>query len=119
MVSGSRAALVTSGTATLQTSLLKVPLVVCYKGSVFSYLIAKALIKTEFISLVNLIMGKEIVKELIQGKFNEATLKQELNKLLDNDSRQQMLLEFTMLRDKLGGPGASKRTAELMIEYLG
>jgi len=112
------AALITSGTATLQAALLKVPLVVCYKGSFFSYFIAKRLINTEFISLVNLIMGKEIVAELIQGQFNKMSLKQELDKLLQEGPKQEMLNEFNSLRYKLGGPGASAKAAGLMLGYL-
>jgi lipid-A-disaccharide synthase len=112
------AALITSGTATLQAALLKVPLVVCYKASTFSYLIAKRLINTEFISLVNLIMGREIVAELIQGQCNRVSLKQELDKLLQEKPRQAMLNEFYLLPEKLGEPGASARAAELMLGYL-
>jgi len=112
------AALIASGTATLQAALLKVPLVVCYRGSAFSYLIARRLINTEYISLVNLIMGKEVVTELIQDQFNRVSLKHELDKLLKEESRQAMLNEFHLLREKLGEPGASTRAAELMLGYL-
>src|SRR5690606_21015918 len=76
------AALVTSGTATLETALFEVPEVVCYKGSRFSYLIAKKLIKVKYISLVNLIMDREVVKELIQDELSEENLKSELRKIL-------------------------------------
>ena len=76
------------------------------------------MINTEFISLVNLIMGKEIVAELIQGQFNKLSLKQELDKLLEEGPKQSMLNEFSSLRDKLGGPGASAKAAELMLGYL-
>ena len=114
----SSVALVTSGTATLQTALLNVPLVVCYKGNFFSYLIAKQLIKTEFISLVNLIMGKEIVAELIQGNFNRTTLKRELDQLLNSEKGTELRSNFDQLREKLGGRGASAKTAELMVGYL-
>src|SRR5699024_2617909 len=72
------AALVTSGTATLETALFKVPEVVCYKGNYFSYLLAKRLIQLNYISLVNLIMDREVVKELIQGDFEASRLKAEL-----------------------------------------
>jgi len=111
-------ALVTSGTATLQTALLKVPLVVCYKGSFFSYIIARQLIKTAYISLVNLIMGREVVKELIQNEFTKERLKQELDPLLKGGRREKMLKDFDLLNEKLGGPGASAKTAELMLGYL-
>jgi len=112
-------ALVTSGTATLETALLNIPEVVCYKGGGFSYLIAKYLIKTKYISLVNLMMDKEVVKELIQYDFNTKMLRQELDKLLNNkENRDSMLNDFSLLKEKLGGKGASSVAANLMIKYL-
>jgi len=113
-----KAALVTSGTATLETALLGVPEVVCYKGGAISFGIAKQLIKVKYISLVNLIMDEEIVKELIQSDFNEFNLKAELNNLLNHETRNKILSNYSLLTAKLGGPGASKKTAELMINYL-
>lgn len=112
------AALVTSGTATLEAALFGVPEVVCYKGGAISYTIAKKLVKVKFISLVNLIMDKEIVKELIQNELNETNLKIELDKLFNVNSRTNMLNEYAELKSKLGGSGASKKTAELIIGYL-
>ena len=113
------AALVTSGTATLETGLFNVPEVVCYKGSFISYEIAKRLIKVEYISLVNLIMDREIVKELIQNKLTLKSLSKELASLLhDNHRRTQLLSEYKKLRQVLGGPGASKRTAEIIVSDL-
>ncbi|MBN8696868.1 MAG: lipid-A-disaccharide synthase [Bacteroidetes bacterium] len=114
----SKAALVTSGTATLETALFGVPEVVCYKGGKVSYLIARQLIKVKFISLVNLIMDKEIVKELIQDELNEKNLKLELDKLLEGNSREEMIRSYVELKMKLGGAGASRKTAELMLSYL-
>jgi lipid-A-disaccharide synthase len=115
----SSAALVTSGTATLETALFNVPEVVCYTGSTISYYIARALIKVKYISLVNLIMDKELVKELIQNDFNVTTLNKELHKLLyDENYRNNMLNGFKELKNKLGGEGASKRAAEKMIALL-
>jgi lipid-A-disaccharide synthase len=114
----SHAALVTSGTATLETALFGVPEVVCYKGGKISFAIAKQLVKVDYISLVNLIMDKEIVKELIQNELNESNLKIELDKLLTAETRNKMLLDYNELKEKLGGSGASKKTAELMVEYL-
>lgn len=114
----SEAALVTSGTATLETALFGVPEVVCYKGGAISFAIAKQLIKVKYISLVNLIMDKEIVKELIQGKLNESNLKVELESLLNHDTRKNILMNYTELIKKLGGSGASKKAAGLMINYL-
>lgn len=113
------AAMVTSGTATLETALFRVPQVVCYKGSYISYRLAKWFIKVKYISLVNLIMDQEIVKELIQGELNEKLLKAELGKLLEDKSyRKEMHDNFDLLNQKLGGGGASSRTAELMVEAL-
>jgi lipid-A-disaccharide synthase len=112
------AALVTSGTATLETALFGVPEVVCYKGGTISYMIAKQLIKVKYISLVNMIMDKEIVKELIQNELNEKNLKVELDKLLEPSSRKKLLENYSVLKEKLGGMGASAKTAELMISYL-
>lgn len=114
----SHAALVTSGTATLETALFGVPEVVCYKGGKISYLIARQLIKVKYISLVNLIMDKEIVKELIQDELNEKNLKIELNKLLNETDRREMIQNFQLLKEKLGGSGASEKTAQLITNYL-
>lgn len=115
----SEAALVTSGTATLETALLNIPEVVCYKGSRISYEIGKRVVKyIKFISLVNLIMDKEVVKELIQQELNTKNLKSELTKILTEPKRSQVLNDYKDLREKLGGPGASKRTAELIVGDL-
>jgi lipid-A-disaccharide synthase len=110
-------AMVTSGTATLETALFKVPQVVCYKGNWLSYWIARRLVKVKYISLVNLIMDKELVKELIQGRFNVRSLKRELTKLREN--REEIDLEYDRLRKLLGGGGASARAADLILEDLG
>lgn len=119
LLSVAKAAMVTSGTATLETALFKVPEVVCYKGNFLSYQIAKRLVKVEYISLVNLIMGKEIVKELIQKDYNKKLLKEELGKVLEDQTyRDQMLFNFDTLIKKLGGGGASRATANKMLEYL-
>lgn len=114
----STAALVTSGTATLETAIFKIPQVVCYKGNEISFQIAKAIIKVKYISLVNLITDKELVKELIQKKLTTKNLTKELDKLLKPSNREQLLNEYQLLQEKLGGVGASKRTAKLMVEYL-
>jgi lipid-A-disaccharide synthase len=111
-------ALVTSGTATLETALFGVPEVVCYKGGAISYTIAKQLIKVKYISLVNLIMDKEIVKELIQNELNETNLKVELDKLLTPLTRNKIVADYADLKEKLGGAGASKKAATLMLSYL-
>ena len=108
----------TSGTATLETALFNVPEVVCYKGGAISFAIARQLVKVKFISLVNLIMDREIVKELIQNELNEINLKEELDKLLTSSSRKRMLSDYEELKIRLGGAGASAKTAQLMISYL-
>ncbi|MGB5228374.1 MAG: lipid-A-disaccharide synthase [Eudoraea sp.] len=116
LLSHSHAALVTSGTATLETALLKVPQVVCYKGNWVSYQIAKRIITLDYISLVNLIMGKEVVKELIQSDLTTENLKQELIKILDGPMREAQLKAYITLEKKLGGKGASDNAAALIIE---
>ncbi len=118
LLSVSTAALVTSGTATLETALFKVPEVVCYKGSAISYQIAKRIINLDYISLVNLIMDKPVVKELIQSELNTENLKSELHKILDTDKKKQLFLEYYDLEQKLGGAGASQKTAELIFEKI-
>lgn len=112
----SYAALVTSGTATLETALFKVPEVVCYKGGWISYQIIKRLIKVKYISLVNLIMDKEVVKELIQNDFNEKTLEVELKKILVGAKRKELLANYDILEQKLGGAGASDKAAALIVK---
>ncbi len=116
LLSISFAALVTSGTATLETALFKVPEVVCYKGNEISYQIGKRLVKNiKYISLVNLILDKEAVTELIQGDFNEKRLEDELFKILDHKKREKIFDNYYELEQKLGGKGASELTAELII----
>lgn len=113
----SKAALVTSGTATLETALLNVPEVVCYRGSKISYAIAKRLVKhIKYISLVNLIMDKEVVKELIQNELNTKSLVGQLKLILEGDSRTLMLKEYETLRTKLGGKGASDNAADIILK---
>lgn len=118
LLSVAQAALVTSGTATLETALFDVPEVVCYKGSAISYQIAKRVIQLDYISLVNLIMDKEVVKELIQADFQEKKLRQELQKILSEAPRKKMLEDYKHLREKLGGSGASQETARLIVNSL-
>lgn len=114
------AALVTSGTATLETALFGVPEVVCYKGSRISYLIAKRLIRVPYISLVNLIMGKEVVKELIQDEMNRENLERELRKILfDAASRARMQHDYDALRKLLSeGGNASAKAADSIADFL-
>ncbi len=113
------AALVTSGTATLETALMGVPQVVCYKGSPISYLVAKHVVKVKYISLVNLITDKLLVAELIQNKLNPKELEHELRKILEDEkTRSAITLGYELLKQKLGGPGAAERTARKMLQYL-
>nr|WP_315145331.1 lipid-A-disaccharide synthase [uncultured Flavobacterium sp.] len=118
LLSNAKAALVTSGTATLETALFKVPEVVCYKGSSISYQIAKRIITLKYISLVNLIMDKEVVTELIQNDCNTKRIGEELKMILDPNYRQDLLEKYDILEQKLGGIGASEKTAKLIVEDL-
>src|SRR4029453_508927 len=116
-----KAALVTSGTATLETALFGVPEVVCYKGSSISYQIAKRVIKVKYISLVNLIMNKLVVNELIQAELTEKNLLHELNDLLTNKQRQEQLArDYAALKLILGEGGhASANAAQSITGFLG
>lgn len=118
LLSVAHAALVTSGTATLETALFKVPEVVLYKGNWISYQIAKRIITLKYISLVNLIMDKEVVTELIQGDCNPKKIKTELDKILEPNHRSKLLAAYDLLEEKLGGEGASDKTARLIIDNL-
>ena len=111
LLSISTAAIVTSGTATLETALFKVPQVVCYKSSYFSYFIAKLIVKIKYISLVNLIMDQQIVKELIQQDCNKVNITNELKKILDLNHRKSLLIKYDELTSVLGNYGTSKRVA--------
>ena len=119
ILSKSSAALVTSGTATLETALFKIPQVVCYKSSWISIMIGRLLLRNlKFISLVNLILDKEVVKELIQENLNEKNLTSELKNILEGDHRINMLKSYNELIDKLGNKGASEKTALKIFNYL-
>lgn len=116
----SRAAVVTSGTATLETALLKVPQVVVYKAAPISIAIARLVIKIRFISLVNLIMDREVVKELIQADCTAPMIAHQLSGLLeDSGTRQKMLADYQELAERVGDAGASERAARLILGYLG
>lgn len=119
LLSYSHSAMVTSGTATLETAIFQVPQVVCYSAGRISYLIARALVKIKFISLVNLIVDREIVKELIQSDFNQKKLKSELALISEGGAyRNEMIANYKTLYENLGGAGASERTADLMLKTL-
>lgn len=111
------AALVTSGTATLETALLGVPQVVCYRGSWISYQIARRLIRLDYISLVNLIMDREVVRELIQDDLRPDTLEHALRDILEGAGRQAQLSDYQELKKRLGGAGASRKAAELIAGF--
>jgi lipid-A-disaccharide synthase len=120
LLSKASAALVTSGTATLETALFNVPQVVCYKGAYISYIIARQLIKVKYISLVNLILDRQAVKELIQKDMNAEQMIAALENLLTTKSnvRKQLMRDYDELHAKLGGEGASERAALMMINIL-
>jgi lipid-A-disaccharide synthase len=110
-------ALVTSGTATLETALFEVPQVVCYATSPISFRIAKLLVKIKFISLVNLILDKELVKELIQGDCTSKNMVHYLKKLEDGSpERTSLTSNYKILIESLGNEGASDRVAADILE---
>jgi lipid-A-disaccharide synthase len=119
ILSISQAALVTSGTATLETALIGIPQVVCYRAAFLEMIIAWAVIKVKFISLVNLILDSEVVRELIQYKLNERNLKNELRSILPGgEKRDQLLAGYSRLKDILGPAGASARIASDIVNDL-
>lgn len=116
LLSHAIAAVVTSGTATLETALFRVPQIVVYKTSSVSYAIAKNLIRVPYISLVNLIAEREVVKELIQSDFSIQNLKLELSMILSNQVyKGQMLQGYDIIKEKLGATSASENTADLIL----
>ncbi|MFP4621956.1 MAG: lipid-A-disaccharide synthase [Bacteroidales bacterium] len=119
LLSHSKAALITSGTATLEAALFNIPQVVCYKANALSYHIARQFVRVSYISLVNLNMQREVVRELIQDEMNHDNLRRELDNILNNGAYiRQMKEAYTRLRELLGGSGASYRVARAMYEHL-
>ncbi len=114
----SAAALVVSGTATLEAALFQIPQVVCYKTSWITYWIGKALIKVDFISLVNLIAGRELVRELIQSELNTNALNQELQKVIGGPGREEQLESFNVIKQQLGSGDSPAIAARLMVQDL-
>ena len=111
-------AIVTSGTATLETALFKVPQVVCYKSSNISYFIARMVVDINFISLVNLILNREVVRELIQNDVNILNIQKELDLLInDSNYRSEMLNGYDELIKKIGKEGCSKKIAQDLLEH--
>ena len=111
----SKAALVTSGTATLETALFKVPQLVCYRSSYLNYWIAKRILKIKYISLVNLILDNEVVLELIQGECNSKRLVKELKNLINSKDKTEQE-RYKMLFSILGSGGAIEKTADLIYK---
>jgi lipid-A-disaccharide synthase len=114
----SEAALVKSGTSTLETALLDVPQVVCYAANSISYHIARLLIRVKYISLVNLIADAPLVRELIQDELNTDNLQKALRDILDHGNATAMRQNYSALREKLGSGGASARAAQAISESL-
>lgn len=112
------AAIVTSGTATLETGLLKVPQIVAYKGGFLNYLIGRYVINVAYISLVNLVMDAPVLKELIQGGLNAEELDKAFQNLLEEQTRKDFAEKYEILRERLGGSGASKHAAEIIAKEL-
>ncbi len=108
-------ACVASGTATLETALFKVPQMVCFKGSNLSYRIARRLIKVPYISLVNLVMNEEVVKELIQDELNPENIQNEIARLEDENYRDRIRHQYNLLEQKLGVGGAAEKTAKIIL----
>ena len=111
--------LITSGTATLEAGIYRLPQVVCYKGSVISYAIAKRLVKIKYISLVNLVLNRKAVTELIQHEFTSDRLEAELESILNNPKKQaEIKRDYAELHESLGGSGASAQTAHAMLKII-
>ena len=116
LLNNSKFALVTSGTATLETAAFNVPQIICYRTSFLTYLIAKTIIKTKYISLVNILLDRLVVKELIQSQLNTKNLKQELDLIID-DSRR-IYQDYNILKKQLNEKGASKKIAEFIYSSI-
>jgi len=118
LLKNAKAAIVTSGTATLETALFEVPQVVCYKGNWLTYQIAKRVINVPYISLVNLIADRSLVKELIQDELTVENLKKELSVILTPQKAKELKVAYRQIKGQLGNEGASERAAKLMVAYL-
>lgn len=116
LLSRAKAALVTSGTATLEAALFKVPQVVCYKTNWLTYLIAKYVIKIEYLSLVNILLGKKVVTELVQKRLNKKNIKKELDSLFVK--RDKILYDYDKISTLLAKKGASKNAAEFILSFF-
>ena len=116
LLGNAKAAIVTSGTASLEAAIFKVPVVVCYKTSFITYLIGKMLVNIKYISLVNLILNNKVVDELIQRDFNSKSLKNSINKILNKDNRSKLIQSYNDIVSILYKDNPSKKTAELIIK---
>jgi lipid-A-disaccharide synthase len=114
----SHAAMVTSGTATVETALFNLPQVVCYKTAPLTFYIAKLLVNIKYISLVNIILKKLAIVELIQNNLNEKNLQNNLREILTGEKRNNILNDYKEFNHLLGGTGASERVAKLMVDKL-
>ena len=115
LLANAKAAIVTSGTASLEAAIFKIPQVVCYKTSFITYLIGKMLVNIKYISLVNLILNNKIVDELVQGELNSNNLKNSINKILKKDNRLEMINAYNNLINMLYAENPSRKTAELIV----
>ena len=116
MLSNADYALVTSGTATLETALFKVPQLVCYKTNWLTYFIAKSLIKINYLSLVNILMDRLVVKELIQSELNKENLIFELNTIIKE--KESIIKDYDKLINILDKKGASKNAAQFISQTI-
>jgi len=116
LLANANAAIVTSGTASLEAAIFRVPQVVCYKTSFITYFIGKMLVNIKYISLVNLILNNKVVEELVQGELNSKNLKNSINKILKQDSKSEMIKSYNHLISMLYSENPSRKTAELIIE---
>lgn len=116
VLANAHAALVASGTATLETAAFAVPQVVCYRVSPLTWFVGKMVVKLKWVSLVNLILNRELVRELLQDDFTTINLRKELTTVLSGEGREKMLQGYTELNAILGPPGASAKTAELIVQ---
>lgn len=118
LLAHAHAALVSSGTASLEAALFKVPQVVCYTGNRLSYLIARRLVNVSYISLANLILDRPLLRELIQDDFNATELECSLHHILMEENRIRILQGYSELAAKLGRPGAAERAAKHLFSFL-
>jgi len=118
LLSVSQASLVTSGTATLETALMNIPQVVCYKTSFLSYIIAKSLVNIPYVSLINILLNRKVVDELIQSKLTVKNIKESLDKVLDRDQLKPLFSDYDNLRNLLASKNVSGKIAANILETI-